>query len=108
MQLTVQEQWSGHHQLDPEDHREEVKYIQVIPGRTDLNTINLEMDLDDFKFEGDCDLKLIDIIGILGGMLASNRGIRKQPNMVRLMTAISTEFVRSSLRKNNRTDGSND
>jgi hypothetical protein len=88
--------------------REAVEYIQVIPGRTNLNTINLEIDLKDFKFDGDRDLDLIEIVRILAGMLFSNRGMKKQPKMVRLMTAISTEFVRSSLRKNDRTDGSND
>ena len=34
-------------------NREAVDYIQVIPGRSDLNTINLEIDLKDFKFDGD-------------------------------------------------------
>ena len=84
--------------------REAVEYIQVIPGRTDLNTINLEIDLKDFKFGEGRDLNLIEIVRILAGMLTSNRGMQKQPNLVRLMTAISTEFARSSLRKNDRTN----
>jgi radical SAM superfamily enzyme YgiQ (UPF0313 family) len=81
--------------------REEVEYIQVIPGKTDLNTINLEIDLDDFEFEEGNDIDIIDGIQILGKMLASNRGIRKQPNMIRLWMAGGVELVRSKL-KNDR------
>jgi hypothetical protein len=83
--------------------REEVKYIQVIPGKTDLNTINLEIDLDDFEFEEGNNIDIIDGIRILGKMLASNRGFRKQPNLIRLLMAGGVELVRGKL-KNDRPD----
>jgi anaerobic magnesium-protoporphyrin IX monomethyl ester cyclase len=85
--------------------REEVEYIQVIQGRTDLSTINLEMDLNNFKFDEGNDLSIIDNLRILGKMLVSNRGLKKQPNMMRLLMAGGLEFVVGYLRTVDRTDG---
>jgi radical SAM superfamily enzyme YgiQ (UPF0313 family) len=79
--------------------RKGVEYIRVIPGKTDLNTINLEIDLDDFGFEEGNDIDIIDGIRILGKMLASNRGINKQPNMMRLLMAGGLELVRGYLNR---------
>ena len=78
--------------------REEVEYIRVIRGRSDMSTINLDMDLNCFKFDGGYDLDIIDSLRILGKMLASNRGIRRQPNMLRLLMAGGLEFVVGYLR----------
>jgi hypothetical protein len=86
--------------------RDGVDYIQVIPGKSDMSTINLDVDLNSFKFGGDPDLNIIDSIRILGKMLASNRGIRKQPNMVRLLMAGGVELAVGYLRTTDRT-GSN-
>lgn len=85
--------------------REEVEYIQVIQGKTDLSSINLEIDLKNFKFDEGNDLSIIDNLRILGKMLASNRGLKKQPNMIRLLMAGGLEFVVGYLRTANRTDG---
>jgi hypothetical protein len=85
--------------------REEVEYIQVIQGKTDLSTINLEMELNCFKFDEGYDLNIVDNLRILGKMLASNRGIKKQPNMIRLLMAGGLEFVVGHLRTVDRTDG---
>jgi len=74
--------------------RDEVEYVQVISGKTDVNTINLDMDLEDFEFGVNRTLTMIDSIRIAAKMLASNRGIRKQTNMMRLMMAGSLELVR--------------
>jgi radical SAM superfamily enzyme YgiQ (UPF0313 family) len=73
--------------------RDRVEYIQVVPGRSDLNTINLEIDLRDFEFGGGRDLNLIDMLRIMGKMLTSNRGIRKQPTMMRLLIAGSVMLI---------------
>ncbi len=73
--------------------RNGVDYVQVIPGKSDLNTINLDLDLDDFEFGGGRDLNVLDSTRILGKMLASNRGIRKQPNMMRLLMACGFELA---------------
>jgi hypothetical protein len=78
--------------------REEVEYIRVIRGRSDLSTINLDMDLNSFNFDGGYDLDIIDNLRILGKLLASNRGIKRQPNMLRLLMAGGLEFVVGYLR----------
>jgi hypothetical protein len=85
--------------------RERVEYIQVVPGKSDLSTINLDMDLDYFEFDGGYNLNIIDSIRILGKMLASNRGIEKQPNMIRLLMAGGLELVVGYLRTIDRTAG---
>ena len=86
---------------------EEVEYIQVIPGKSDLSTINLDMDLDHFQFDGGYNMNIIDSISILGKMLASNRGIKKQPRMMRLLMAGGLEIVVKYLRAIDRTAGKN-
>ena len=73
--------------------RDKVEYIQVIPGKSDLNTINLDIDLEDFRFDNGYEISVINSIRILGKMLASNRGIEKQHNMMRLLTASCLELV---------------
>jgi len=82
--------------------RDEVEYVRVIPGRSDLNTINLDVDLNYFEFGGDHGLNVVDRIRILGKMLASNRGIRKQPNMMRLLMAGGIELVVGYLKTSDR------
>jgi magnesium-protoporphyrin IX monomethyl ester (oxidative) cyclase len=108
IQLTIKNNGAAITSWVMKSDREKVDFIQVIPGRFDLNTINLEIELKDFKFDGDRDLNLIDMARIVTKMLISNRGIKKQPNMVRLMMASSIEFASSSVRRNGRTDRSND
>ena len=83
--------------------RDGVEYIQVIPGRSDLNTINMDVDLNYFEFGGGRGLNIIDSIRIFGKMLASNRGIRKQPNMMRLLMAGGLELVVGYLKTSDRT-----
>jgi hypothetical protein len=83
--------------------RGEVEYIQVIPGKSDQNTVNLDLDLDDFEFGGGRNLNILDSIRITGKMLASNRGIKKQPNMMRLLMAGGLELVVGYLRTIDRT-----
>jgi hypothetical protein len=87
--------------------RGEVDHIRVIPGRTDLNTINFELELDDFHFDGGHDQNITDIIGIGARMLASNRGIRKQLNMMRLLMAGGLELAVGKLRSMDRNAGKN-
>jgi radical SAM superfamily enzyme YgiQ (UPF0313 family) len=78
--------------------RDVVEYVRVIPGKSDQNTINLDVDLNYFKFGGDHGLNVVDRIRIFGKMLASNRGIKKQPNMMRLLMAGGLELVVGYLR----------
>ena len=79
-------------------NRNGVEYIQAIPGKSDLSTINLDVDLDYFDFDGDHNLNALDSVRILGKMLASNRGIRKQTNLMRLVMATGTELATGYLR----------
>ncbi len=71
-----------------------VEYIQVIPGKSDLATINLNVDLDDFEFGGGRDLNIIDSIRIAGRMVTSDRSIDNQTNLARLITACGLELVK--------------
>ncbi len=57
------------------------------------DTINMELDLDDFEFGEARERTIIDDIRIVGKMLASNRGIKKQPNMMRLFMAGGIESL---------------
>jgi hypothetical protein len=82
--------------------QEKVEYIQVISGRSDQSTINMDIDLDDFKFNEGADLNLVESIAIVGKMFASNRGLRRQPRMWRLLTAGGVELVVGYLRGINR------
>jgi len=79
-----------------------VEYIQVIPGRSDRSTINMDLDLDDFNFSESGSVTLVKSVGIVGKMLASNRGLRKQPTMIRLMIAGGLEMVVGHLRDSDR------
>lgn len=83
--------------------RDGVEYVRVIPGKSDQNTINLDVDLNCFEFGGDHGLNVVDRIRIFGKMLASNRGIRKQPNMMRLLMAGGIELVVGYLETSDRT-----
>lgn len=78
--------------------RDGVDYVQVIPGKSDQNTINLDVDLNHFELGGAHGLNIIDRIRILGLMLASNRGVKKQPNMMRLLMAGGIELAVGYLR----------
>jgi magnesium-protoporphyrin IX monomethyl ester (oxidative) cyclase len=75
-----------------------VEYIQVIPGKADYSTVNVDLELDDFNFSESGNVDLVESIAILGKMLASNKGIRRQPTMIRLMVAGSLEMVVGYLR----------
>jgi radical SAM superfamily enzyme YgiQ (UPF0313 family) len=85
--------------------KDRVEYIQVIPGRSEHTTINMDMELDDFQFGGSRKLNMFDIVLISSKMLASNRGIRKQPTMVRLMVAGGLELAVGYLRGKGRKAG---
>lgn len=82
-----------------------VEYIQVIPGKAAYSTVNMDLELDDFNFSESGNVDLVESVAILGKMLASNRGIRKQPTMVRLMVAGGLEMVIGYLRSIDRKAG---
>ena len=74
--------------------KEMMEYIEVIPGKVDESTINFDVDLRDFKLDGQRRLSKIDNLRIIAKILASNKGIKKQPNMMRLLIAGGIEFIK--------------
>jgi len=78
-----------------------VEHVEVIRGKLDESTINFDVDLRDFKLDGQRRLSKIDNLRIIAKLLASNKGIEKQPNMMRLLSAGSIEFIKYLGAKNN-------
>jgi magnesium-protoporphyrin IX monomethyl ester (oxidative) cyclase len=78
--------------------RDGVEHVRVIPGKSDLNTVNMDVDLKHFEFGEGRGMNIIDSIRILGKMLASNQGIKKQPSMMRLLVAGGFELAVGYLR----------
>jgi hypothetical protein len=76
----------------------EVEYIQVIPGKAEHSTVNVDLELDDFNFNESGNVNLVESIAILGKMLVSNKGIRRQPAMIRLIVAGGLEMIVGYLR----------
>ena len=74
--------------------KDAVEYIQVISGKLDESTINFDLDLRVFQLDGQRNLSKIDNLRIVAKLLASNKGIKKQPNMMRLLAAGGVEFIK--------------
>jgi len=71
-----------------------MEYIEVIQGKVDESTINFDLDLRVFQLDGQRNLSKTDNLRIVAKLLASNKGIKRQPNMMRLLTAGSIEFIK--------------
>jgi len=71
-----------------------VEYIEVIRGKLDESTINFDVDLRDFKLDGQRRLSKIDNLQIVAKLLASNKGIKRPSNMMRLLVAGGIEFIK--------------
>jgi hypothetical protein len=72
--------------------RNRVEYVQVISGKIDESTINFELDLADLLVDEGGSSKM-NRFGILVRLLASNKGIKKQLNLSRLVIAAGIEFI---------------
>ena len=77
-----------------------VEYIQVIHGKLYESTINFDLDLGDFQFDEQQSSKM-DNIRSITKLFASNKGIKKQANMIRLLIAGGIEFIKYLGIKNN-------
>jgi hypothetical protein len=77
-----------------------VEYIQVIRGKLDESTINFDIDIRDFRLDGRQQSSKIDNLRIIAKLLASNKGIKKQSNMVHLLAAGGIEFIKYLGEKN--------
>jgi len=80
--------------------KDTVEYIQVIRGKLDESTINFDIDLRDFRLEGQQHSSKIDNLRIIAKLLASNKGIKRRFNMMRLFTAGGIEFIKYLGEKN--------
>lgn len=63
-------------------------------GKLDESTINFGINLRNFRLDGQQNLSKIDNLRIVAKLLASNKGIKKQANMMRLLVAGSIEFIK--------------
>ena len=70
-----------------------MKYIQVIQGKLDDSTINFDIDLRDFQLDNYNSSK-INNVRIVAKLLASNKGSKRQLNLIRLLTAGGIEFIK--------------
>jgi len=77
-----------------------VEHIQVIQGKLDGGTIDFELDLRDFQLDEQPCLSKIDNLQIIAKILASNKGIKRRYNMIRLFAAGSIEFIQHLKTKN--------
>jgi len=71
-----------------------VEYIQVIHGKLDDSSINFDIKLQDFRLDGQRSLSKIDKLRIIAKLLASNKGIKRQINMMRLLAASGVEVIK--------------
>ena len=70
-----------------------VEYVEVISGKIDGATINFDAELNDLKINGQQNSSKINKIKIVAKLLASNKGIKRQFNLCRLIIAMSSEYV---------------
>jgi len=74
--------------------KDTVEYIQVIRGKLDDSTINFEINLREFRIDRQRSLSKIDKLRIVAKLLASNKGIKRKTNMMRLFAASGVEVVK--------------
>jgi len=77
-----------------------VEYIQVISGKLGESTLNFDIDIRDFQLGRQQQSSKIDNIRIIAKLLSSNKGIKKQSNMARLLAAGGIEFIKFLGEKN--------
>ncbi|HUV61053.1 MAG TPA: hypothetical protein VMW71_02675, partial [Thermoplasmata archaeon] len=78
-----------------------VEHIQVIPGKAEGATIDFDAELNDFKINGQQRSSRLNDIRLVAKLLASNKGIKRQLGLCRLITAAGIEFTMYLGTKNN-------
>ena len=85
--------------------KDAVEHIQVIPGKVDARkvTMNFDAELNDFKVNGNGQesSSKMNSLRIAAKLLATNKGIKNQFNLLRLITAGGIEYITYSGSKNN-------
>jgi len=74
--------------------KDTVEHIQVIQGKLNESTINFNVDIRDFQLDGQRNLSQMNNLRIVAKLLASNKGIKRQFNMMRLFAAGGIEFIK--------------
>lgn len=74
--------------------KDTVEHIQVIQGKLNESTINFNVDIREFQLDGKRNLSQINNLRIVAKLLASNKGIKQQFNILRLFAAGSIEFIK--------------
>ncbi|MCX6665566.1 MAG: radical SAM protein [Euryarchaeota archaeon] len=74
--------------------KDTVEHIQVIQGKLHESTINFNVDIQDFQLDGQKNLSQIDNLRIVAKLLASNKGLKQQYNIMRLFAAGGIEFIK--------------
>jgi len=80
--------------------KDTVEYIQVIRGKLDDSSINFDINLQDFRLEQRSFSK-IDKVQIVAKLLASNKGIKRKINLIRLLAASGIDVIKSLGPKSN-------
>ena len=78
-----------------------VEHVQAIPGKIDGATINFDAELNDFKVNGQKQSPKMSNLRIAAKLLASNKGVKRQLGLCRLITATGIEYVTYLGTKNN-------
>ena len=73
--------------------RNEVEYVDVIPGKIDNSTINFDVDLEKFRMDG-TKASRSEKIRIVLNIMKTNRGFRRQFNLMRLLIAGGFEMIK--------------
>lgn len=81
--------------------KDKVEHIQVIPGKMDGATIDLNAELNDFKINWHQRPSRINNVRLVAKLLASNKGIKNQLGLCRLIAAAGIEFTTYLGTKNN-------
>jgi len=76
-------------------------WIFVIRGKLDDSSINFDINLQDFQLDGQRRLSKIDKLQIVAKLLASNKGIKRKTNMMRLFVASGVDVIKYLGIKNN-------
>jgi len=74
--------------------KDTVEYIQVIRGKLDDSSINFDINLRDFRLDGQRSFSKIDKLRIVAKLLASNKGIKRKTNMIRLIAASGVDVIK--------------
>ena len=81
--------------------KDTVEYIQVIRGKLDDSSINFDFNLQDFRLDGQRSFSKIDKVQIVAKLLASNKGIKRKINLIRLLAASGIDVIKSLGPKSN-------